>query len=318
MIAAVPVFTWTGFYVGVNAGYGWNANDSITGRRSRRVDRDDDGGFVGGAQAGYNYQIGSFVVGLEGDIQYADFGGDDRFDFDGDGIFDDDSDKRLVRHGPRSRRCGLRSRSDLRHRRLRLSLTTRTGWTVGGGLEYAFTNNLTGQDRRSVRQPRPGRQLPGPRPRQRRRVRCGARWPELQASAPTKIRLTRDRRKGPGHPGPFCFYEPKQMLLTGRAPECLAENRKTRVHRPRVDKTCRVMAGLMPTFPRGKAPRLSYRDHRHTAGDDDECEFSSRHRGAEAVTGRMDFARPVMTCGTPDRELRRTRRPGRPGFSRAR
>jgi outer membrane immunogenic protein len=142
IIAAVPVFTWTGFYVGVNAGYGWNANDSIT-VGGVRFDLDDEGGFVGGAQAGYNYQIGSFVVGLEGDIQYADFGGDDRFDFDNDGILDDDFNN--------SDWFGtVRARAGVAFDRALIYATggfafadDATGWTVGGGLEYAFTNNLS-------------------------------------------------------------------------------------------------------------------------------------------------------------------------------
>jgi len=142
IIAAVPVFTWTGFYVGVNAGYGWNANDSIT-VGGVRFDLDDEGGFVGGAQAGYNYQIGSFVVGLEGDIQYADFGGDDRFDFDRDGIADDDFNN--------SDWFGtVRARAGVAFDRALIYATggfafadDATGWTVGGGLEYAFTNNLS-------------------------------------------------------------------------------------------------------------------------------------------------------------------------------
>jgi outer membrane immunogenic protein len=142
IIASVPVFTWTGFYVGVNAGYGWNTNDSIT-VGGVRFDLDDEGGFVGGAQAGYNYQIGSFVVGLEGDIQYADFGGDDRFDFDNDGIADDDFNN--------SDWFGtVRARAGVAFDRALIYATggfafadDATGWTVGGGLEYAFTNNLS-------------------------------------------------------------------------------------------------------------------------------------------------------------------------------
>ena len=73
----VPVFTWTGFYVGVNAGYGWNNNDvSVTLPSGATFTSDDEGGFVGGAQVGYNYQIGALVLGLEADLQYADLGGE--------------------------------------------------------------------------------------------------------------------------------------------------------------------------------------------------------------------------------------------------
>ncbi|MEE1611984.1 outer membrane protein [Microvirga sp. CF3016] len=138
IVAAVPVFTWTGFYVGVNAGYGWNTNDDIV-IGGVRYDIDDEGGFVGGAQAGYNYQIGSFVVGLEGDIQYADFGGDDDFD----GILGEDFD--------RSDWFGtVRARAGVAFDRALIYATggfafadDANGWTVGGGLEYAFTNNLS-------------------------------------------------------------------------------------------------------------------------------------------------------------------------------
>ena len=93
----VPVFTWTGFYAGFNAGYGFgtqdnraptvigvpaasglftNAASGNTGVLAFGNNRSSDG-FVGGGQVGYNYQFtpgSGFVVGLEADAQYADFG----------------------------------------------------------------------------------------------------------------------------------------------------------------------------------------------------------------------------------------------------
>ena len=82
---AVPVFTWTGFYVGVNAGYAFSSDDTIrtTGNQTITAGNVANGfrpasikngpeGFIGGGQIGYNYQIGSLVLGVEADIQYTD------------------------------------------------------------------------------------------------------------------------------------------------------------------------------------------------------------------------------------------------------
>ncbi len=139
IVAAVPVFTWTGFYVGVNAGYGWNTNDTIT-IGGERFDLDDDGGFVGGAQAGYNYQIGSFVVGLEGDIQYADFGNDRIVFANGDIVEFDNGDW----FGTVRARAGVAFDRALIYATGGFAFADgATGWTVGGGLEYAFTDNLS-------------------------------------------------------------------------------------------------------------------------------------------------------------------------------
>ena len=67
--AYVPAYTWSGFYLGVNGGGGWgrSAWDSTDGF-------DTSGGLVGGT-IGYNYQIGQAVVGIEGDIDWADING---------------------------------------------------------------------------------------------------------------------------------------------------------------------------------------------------------------------------------------------------
>ncbi len=88
-IVAVPIFTWTGFYIGVNAGWGSRQNTTndpvfldqnlgvgLVGLNGTVIFPGiDDNTFTGGGQIGYNYQIGSFVVGLEADIQGIDNGG---------------------------------------------------------------------------------------------------------------------------------------------------------------------------------------------------------------------------------------------------
>lgn len=58
---AAPLFNWTGFYVGANAGYNWG---SAAGG--------DPSGVIGGFTAGYNYQYSpNMVVGVETDIAFS-------------------------------------------------------------------------------------------------------------------------------------------------------------------------------------------------------------------------------------------------------
>jgi outer membrane immunogenic protein len=71
-VPAAP-FTWTGVYLGGNAGYGFQTdnNDIATTSPSfTGIGLNQTGGFVG-IQMGYNYQIGMWVLGLEGDVQAA-------------------------------------------------------------------------------------------------------------------------------------------------------------------------------------------------------------------------------------------------------
>ena len=82
-LAPVPVFSWTGFYVGVNAGGAFNGGrNNNYGTSGFPVGANgnpavifgntgvsNNGSFTGGAQVGYNWQMNQFVFGVEADIQ---------------------------------------------------------------------------------------------------------------------------------------------------------------------------------------------------------------------------------------------------------
>jgi outer membrane immunogenic protein len=81
--AIASPYNWTGFYVGLNAGYAWTdpsntlsivnggffAGSAVPGVAASGSQIIRGNGFIGGAQAGYNWQITNWVVGIEGDIQ---------------------------------------------------------------------------------------------------------------------------------------------------------------------------------------------------------------------------------------------------------
>ncbi len=69
--AAPPAWTWTGFYLGGNAGYGWGRDQGpiILGGGFAPDFNTALNGFIGGGQFGYNWQVSDWVYGLEADFQ---------------------------------------------------------------------------------------------------------------------------------------------------------------------------------------------------------------------------------------------------------
>jgi len=81
-VPPVPIFTWTGFYIGLNVGGAFRAhnNDDFAdavcfGGAAPLVgfvaanNNNNNGRFLVGGQAGVNWQVNQFVLGIEGDGQ---------------------------------------------------------------------------------------------------------------------------------------------------------------------------------------------------------------------------------------------------------
>jgi outer membrane immunogenic protein len=82
--AAAPIYNWTGFYLGLNGGYGWGSGSTdfcyanfgcpFTNLSSSTSPNPKGGVF--GLQGGYNYQLNAtWLVGIEADIDYAHING---------------------------------------------------------------------------------------------------------------------------------------------------------------------------------------------------------------------------------------------------
>ena len=154
-IPPAPVFTWTGFYIGVEGGGDFrNYHDNWTGRGLNK-----DGGLVGGV-LGYNWQFNNFVVGLEGDAA-AVLSGNEAWVYTPTGsvtVYNNtlNSDYAAAIRG----RLGVAAFEralfyvaggvafgDVKYNYTPVggngisATQDRVGWTIGAGMDYAFTPN---------------------------------------------------------------------------------------------------------------------------------------------------------------------------------
>ncbi|MDR5012105.1 MULTISPECIES: outer membrane protein [Agrobacterium] len=127
-------YDWSGFYLGAQGGYSWN-QATIFGS-----DVDLDSGSAGG-HAGYNFQHGNIVFGIENDFNY-------NFEKSSDANVEWDASSRgrvgyawdrtlffatggVAAAGVKADASGSDKKDDIL-----------IGWTAGAGVEHAFTDNI--------------------------------------------------------------------------------------------------------------------------------------------------------------------------------
>ncbi len=162
--AAAPQPSWQGFYFGASAGWSWTsvnaANNVLILTNDGTVPFSSPGsdGIFGGGQLGYNIQSGNFVYGIEADLGALDDGASGSYASAG----------RILRvkssvgfYGDVTGRAGLMMGNALLYAKAGFAFFTGnvhvsdatdgisqdsgtfTGWTLGGGVEYKLTRNLS-------------------------------------------------------------------------------------------------------------------------------------------------------------------------------
>jgi outer membrane immunogenic protein len=156
---APPAFTWSGFYIGAQAGYGWGKSRGAFEIADFSTEVKPSG-WLGGVYGGYNWEAGSgFVIGAEADIVYSGMKKDVSYVFAATPADTFREEVRARWEGAVRARAGYAVDRFLPYiaggfafgkveHDIRYALTdfekrqTRTGWTIGGGVDYAATDNL--------------------------------------------------------------------------------------------------------------------------------------------------------------------------------
>jgi outer membrane immunogenic protein len=164
-IYAPPPFSWTGIYLGGQIGYAWdNNNASLVFPRvllSGLNFNNSPQGVIGGAHVGYNLQINQWVLGVEGSVDGTSLSKT---------VIVSVADTPLMVISRADVQGSIRARAGVAFDRALIYATggaaftsitnsysafppnpgfllqdsiskTRAGWTVGGGIDYAVTNN---------------------------------------------------------------------------------------------------------------------------------------------------------------------------------
>jgi outer membrane immunogenic protein len=176
IVEAPLVYDWTGFYIGANIGYAFGGSDEVgiqeelLGGPSDAFRGGDVGdlelsGIFGGPEIGYNIQAGSVVFGIEGDFEFSGIDDSDSGSAENPPglVLDADSEDDVNWFGTVRARLGYAFDTLLIYGTGGLAVGnfdyevkgefndgfhfkidddfTQVGWTVGGGLEWAFDDN---------------------------------------------------------------------------------------------------------------------------------------------------------------------------------
>lgn len=160
-VYVAPVFSWTGGYIGGQIGYLWGEGDASSPTLGTSEIEPD--GWLGGVYVGYNYQFtNNVVLGIDADFAWT--GADDESTIFLAGVDNGTLETELDWEGAVRARLGYAVDRFLPYVAGGVAFgkldgeafdtagvsvgsddETNTGWTLGVGLEYAFTDNIIGR-----------------------------------------------------------------------------------------------------------------------------------------------------------------------------